>query len=138
MPAGPMSSGLPNEEKANIRKAFAKGEVTREELIKAESKAYHGEGTCTFMEQLILIKYYGNNGCSYSRAAFVHPNSDLRHAYNVLAVEQAVKINRKGRDVRPLGKIIDERSFVNAIIGLLATGGSIIPYIFQQWQQRLV
>jgi len=125
MPAGPMSSGLPNEEKANIRKAFAKGEVTREELIKAESKAYHGEGTCTFYgtansNQIIMEMM----GVHIPGAAFVHPNSDLRHAYNVLAVEQAVKINRQGNDVRPLGKIIDERSFVNAIIGLLATGGS--------------
>jgi len=125
MPAGPMSSGLPNEEKANIRKAFAKGEVTREELIKAESKAYHGEGTCTFYgtanSNQIIMEIMGVH---IPGAAFVHPNSDLRHAYNVLAVEQAVKINRKGNDVRPLGKIIDERSFVNAIIGLLATGGS--------------
>ena len=125
MPAGPMSSGLPNEEKANIRKAFAKGEVTREELIKAESKAYHGEGTCTFYgtanSNQIIMEIMGVH---IPGAAFVHPNSDLRHAYNVLAVEQAVKINRKSNDVRPLGKIIDERSFVNAIIGLLATGGS--------------
>ena len=125
MPAGPMSSGLPNEEKANIRKAFAKGEVTREELIKAESKAYHGEGTCTFYgtanSNQIIMEIMGVH---IPGAAFVHPYSDLRHAYNVLAVEQAVKINRKGNDVRPLGKIIDERSFVNAIIGLLATGGS--------------
>ncbi len=125
MPAGPMSSGLPNEEKANIRKAFAKGEVTREELIKAESKAYHGEGTCTFYgtanSNQIIMEIMGVH---IPGAAFVHPNSDLRHAYNVLSVEQAVKINRKGNDVRPLGKIIDERSFVNAIIGLLATGGS--------------
>lgn len=125
MPAGPMSSGLPNEEKANIRKAFAKGEVTREVLIKAESKAYHGEGTCTFYgtanSNQIIMEIMGVH---IPGAAFVHPYSDLRHAYNVLAVEQAVKINRKGNDVRPLGKIIDERSFVNAIIGLLATGGS--------------
>ena len=125
MPAGPMSSGLPNEEKANIRKAFAKGEVTREELIKAESKAYHGEGTCTFYgtanSNQIIMEIMGVH---IPGAAFVHPNSDLRHAYNVLAVEQAVKINRKSNDVRPFGKIIDERSFVNAIIGLLATGGS--------------
>ena len=125
MPAGPMSSGLPNEEKANIRKAFAKGEVTREELIKAESKAYHGEGTCTFYgtanSNQIIMEIMGVH---IPGAAFVHPYSELRHAYNVLAVEQAVKINRKGNDVRPLGKIIDERSFVNAIIGLLATGGS--------------
>ncbi len=125
MPAGPMSSGLPNEEKANIRKAFAKGEVSREELIKAESKAYHGEGTCTFYgtanSNQIIMEIMGVH---IPGAAFVHPNSDLRHAYNVLAVEQAVKINSKGRDVRSIGKIIDERSFVNAIIGLLATGGS--------------
>ena len=125
MPAGPMSSGLPNEEKANVRKAFAKGEVSREELIKAESKAYHGEGTCTFYgtanSNQIIMEIMGVH---IPGAAFVHPNSDLRHAYNVLAVEQAVKINSKGRDVRPIGKIIDERSFVNAIIGLLATGGS--------------
>ncbi len=125
MPAGPMSSGLPNEQKANIRKAFAKGEVSREELIKAENKAYHGEGTCTFYgtanSNQIIMEIMGVH---IPGAAFVHPSSDLRHAYNVLAVKQAIKINKKGSDIRPIGKIIDEKSFVNAIIGLLATGGS--------------
>ena len=57
-------------------------------------------------------------------AAFIHPHSDLRHAYNIAATQQAISISRKNNDVRPIGKTIDERSFVNAIIGLLATGGS--------------
>ena len=125
VPAGPMSTGIPNEEKNRIRNEFAKGKATREELLKVEIASYHGEGTCTFYgtanSNQMLMEIMGLH---LPGAAFVHPHSDLRNAYNVAATQQAISISRKGNDIRPIGKIIDERSFVNAIIGLLATGGS--------------
>ena len=125
IPAGPMSTGITNEEKNLVRKAFAKGEATREELLKAEISAYHGEGTCTFFgtanSNQMLMEIMGLH---IPGSAFVHPHSDLRNAYNIVATEQAISISRKGVDIRPIGKIIDERSFVNAIVGLHATGGS--------------
>lgn len=125
VPAGPMSTGIPNEEKNRIRNEFAKGKATREELLKVEIAAYHGEGTCTFYgtanSNQMLMEIMGLH---LPGSAFVHPHSDLRNAYNVAATQQAILISRKGNDIRPIGKIIDERSFVNAIIGLLATGGS--------------
>ena len=125
VPAGPMSTGITNEEKNLVRKAFAKGDATREELLKAEISAYHGEGTCTFFgtanSNQMLMEIMGLH---IPGSAFVHPHSDLRNAYNIVATEQAVSISRKGTDIRPIGKIIDERSFVNAIVGLHATGGS--------------
>lgn len=125
VPAGPMSTGITNEEKNLVRKAFAKGDATREELLKAEISAYHGEGTCTFFgtanSNQMLMEIMGLH---IPGSAFVHPHSDLRNAYNVVATEQAISISRKGKDIRPIGKIIDERSFVNAIVGLHATGGS--------------
>jgi phosphogluconate dehydratase len=125
VPAGPMSTGISNEKKNLVRKAFAKGEATREELLKAETLAYHGEGTCTFFgtanSNQMLMEVLGLH---IPGSAFVHPHSDLRNAYNIVATEQAILISRKGNDIRPIGKIIDERSFVNAIVGLHATGGS--------------
>ena len=125
VPAGPMSTGIPNEEKNRIRNEFAKGKATREELLKVEIAAYHEEGTCTFYgtanSNQMLMEIMGLH---LPGSAFVHPHSDLRNAYNVAATQQAISISRKGNDIRPIGKIIDERSFVNAIIGLLATGGS--------------
>ena len=125
VPAGPMSTGITNEEKNLVRKAFAKGDATREELLKAEISAYHGEGTCTFFgtanSNQMLMEIMGLH---IPGSAFVHPHSDLRNAYNIVATEQAISISRKGKDIRPIGKIIDERSFVNAIVGLHATGGS--------------
>jgi phosphogluconate dehydratase len=125
VPAGPMSTGITNEEKNLVRKAFAKGDATREELLKAEISAYHSEGTCTFFgtanSNQMLMEIMGLH---IPGSAFVHPHSDLRNAYNIVATEQAISISRKGTDIRPIGKIIDERSFVNAIVGLHATGGS--------------
>ncbi|NCF47812.1 MAG: phosphogluconate dehydratase [Alphaproteobacteria bacterium] len=125
IPAGPMSSGLPNDEKASVRKAFAKGEVGRDALLKAESSAYHGAGTCTFYgtanSNQMLMEIMGLH---LPGAAFLHPHSDIRHALTVASTEQAVRISRESNDYRPIGKMLDERSFVNAIIGLHATGGS--------------
>ena len=125
VPAGPMPSGLPNEEKAAVRKAYAKGEVGRDALLKAEMSAYHGAGTCTFFgtansNQMIMEIM----GLHLPGGTFINPHDDLRHAMTVAATQQIVNISRKSDDIRPMGEIIDERSFVNAIIGLHATGGS--------------
>ena len=125
VPAGPMESGLPNAEKAQIRKAFARGEIDRAALLKAESAAYHAAGTCTFYgtanSNQMLMEIMGLH---LPGSAFVHPHSDLRHAMTAKTVHQAVAINRRSDNPRPLGKLLDERSFINAIIGLHATGGS--------------
>ena len=125
VPAGPMSSGLPNDEKASIRKAFARGEVERSDLLAAEASAYHGPGTCTLYgtanSNQMLMEVMGLH---LPGAAFVHPHSDLRQALNVAASQQAVAISRKSDNPRPIGRMLDERSFVNAIVGLHATGGS--------------
>ena len=125
VPAGPMPSGLPNDEKAAIRKAFAKGEVGRDALLKAEMAAYHSAGTCTFYgtanSNQMLMEIMGLH---LPGGTFVNPHEDLRHALTVAATEQVIAISRKSDDVRPLGEVLDERSFVNAVIGLHATGGS--------------
>ena len=125
VPAGPMTSGLPNAEKAAIRKAFARGEASREDLLRSEVAAYHGPGTCTFYgtanSNQMLMEVMGLH---LPGAAFVNPHEDLRHALTVAATERAIAIARGGDDPRPIGRCLDERSFVNAIIGLHATGGS--------------
>ena len=125
VPAGPMPSGLPNDEKAAIRKAFAKGEVGRDALLKAEMSAYHGAGTCTFYgtanSNQMLMEIMGLH---LPGGTFVNPHEDLRHALTIEATKQAISISRKSNDVRPIAEVIDEKSFVNAIIGLHATGGS--------------
>jgi len=125
VPAGPMESGLPNEEKAQIRKAFARGEIGRDALLKAEIGAYHSAGTCTFYgtanSNQMLMEIMGLH---LPGAAFIHPHSDLRHALSIKAMHQVIEINRRRPAARPIGRMLDERSFVNAIIGLHATGGS--------------
>ena len=125
VPAGPMPSGLPNDEKADIRKAFARGEVGRDELLRAEKAAYHAPGTCTFYgtanSNQMLMEIMGLH---LPGGTFVNPHMDLRHALTVAATEQAVAISRRSGKPRPLGAVLDERSFVNAIVGLNATGGS--------------
>ena len=124
VPAGPMSSGLPNDEKAARRKAFSRSEIGRKELLKAEAESYHGPGTCTFYgtanSNQMLMEVMGLH---LPGAAFEHPHSDLRHALNVEIGARAVEL-AVGRGSRPIGRMLDERSFVNAIVGLHATGGS--------------
>jgi len=125
VPAGPMSSGLPNAEKAQIRKDFARGEIGRDALLKAESAAYHGPGTCTFYgtanSNQMLMEVMGLH---LPGAAFVHPHSDLRHALTTAATHHAASISLRSVTPRPIGKCLDARSFANAIVGLHATGGS--------------
>ena len=124
VPSGPMPSGLPNPEKQKIRQAFALGEVGRKALLKAETESYHSPGTCTFYgtanSNQMLMEVMGLH---MPGAAFVAPGTDLRTALTQAAVKHAVDTTVNNR-YTPIGEIIDARSFANAIVGLMATGGS--------------
>jgi len=125
VPAGPMGSGMPNKEKARVRQLHAEGKLAREELLAAESRSYHGAGTCTFYgtanSNQMLMEVMGLH---LPGSAFVHPNTPLRDALTAAAAQRAARITALGADYRPLAEIVDERTIVNAIVGLLATGGS--------------
>jgi phosphogluconate dehydratase len=125
VPAGPMTSGLPNDEKSRVRNAFATGEATREDLMAAEMASYHGPGTCTFYgtanTNQMLMEFMGLH---LPGASFVNPGTPLRDALTEAAVARAAQITALGNDYRPVGEILDERAFVNGIVGLMATGGS--------------
>ncbi|MBR7748350.1 phosphogluconate dehydratase [Undibacterium baiyunense] len=125
IPAGPMGSGLSNKEKAAVRERYAQGKATKEELLAAESAAYHSAGTCTFYgtansNQMLLEAM----GLHLPGAAFVHPSDPLRHALTDAAVEQVLKLTEAGGNYRPIGHVVNEKTIVNAVIALLATGGS--------------
>ncbi len=125
VPAGPMPSGLPNKEKARIRQLYAEGKIGRDELLEAESRAYHSAGTCTFYgtansNQMMMELM----GLHVPGSAFVQPEDRLRDYLTVEAAQRAIAMVHGGDDFRPLGKVVDERAIVNAIVGLLATGGS--------------
>ena len=125
VPAGPMTSGLPNDEKSKIRNAFAQGQVGREALMAAEMASYHGVGTCTFYgtanTNQMLMEFMGLH---LPGASFVNPETPLREALTIAAVERAAAITNLGNDFRPAGEILDERAYVNGLVGLMATGGS--------------
>ena len=125
VPAGPMVSGLPNDEKAKVRQQFATGAVGRDALMRAEMESYHGPGTCTFYgtanTNQMLMEFMGLH---LPGAAFVNPGTPLREALTSAAVERAAQITALGNDYRPAGEILDERAFVNGMVGLMATGGS--------------
>jgi phosphogluconate dehydratase len=125
VPAGPMPSGLPNDEKAKVRQAFALGKATREDLMAAEMAAYHGPGTCTFYgtanTNQMLMEFMGLH---LPGAAFVNPGTELRDALTREAVTRAAGITHLGDDWRPAGHVLNEKAFVNGIVGLMATGGS--------------
>jgi phosphogluconate dehydratase len=125
VPAGPMPSGLPNKEKARIRQLFAEGKVGREALLESEAGSYHSAGTCTFYgtanSNQMLMEVMGLH---LPGSAFVPPNTPLRDALTAAATRRAAQITALGQQYLPLAKVIDERSIVNAIVGLLATGGS--------------
>lgn len=125
IPAGPMPSGLPNAEKARVRQLFAEGKVGREELLAAESASYHSAGTCTFYgtansNQMIMEAM----GLQLPGGSFVNPDTPLREELTREASELITRITAQGRDPRPLMEVIDAKSFVNAIVALLASGGS--------------
>ena len=125
VPAGPMTSGLPNREKAAVRQRHAEGKATREELLAAEAASYHGPGTCTFYgtanSNQVLMEVMGLH---MPGTAFVNPGTALRDALTVAATEQALRISALSGDYRPLAHTVDEKAIVNAMVGLAATGGS--------------
>ncbi len=125
IPSGPMTSGLPNDEKSKVRQEFAEGKVGREALMVAEMASYHGPGTCTFYgtanTNQMLMEFMGLH---LPGASFVTPGTPLREALTVAGIERAAAITALGNDYRPVGRILDERAFVNGIVGLMATGGS--------------
>lgn len=125
VPGGPMTTGLPNDEKARVRQLYAEGKAGREELLEAESQSYHSPGTCTFYgtansNQLMMEMM----GLHLPGASFVNPGTPLRDALTRYATEQAIRNTEQSGNYRPFYKQIDERAIVNAIVGLLASGGS--------------
>ena len=123
VPAGPMESGLPNAEKARIRALYADGKADRATLLEAETRSYHGPGTCTFYgtansNQMLMEMM----GLHLPGTAFIHPNTPLRHALTRAAAQRAVTLARTGE--APLAEVVDERTIINGIVGLMATGGS--------------
>lgn len=125
VPGGPMESGLPNDEKARIRQLYAEGKVNREELLEAESRSYHSPGTCTFYgtansNQLMMEVM----GLHLPGASFVNPGTPLREALTRYATEQAIRNTAQSGNYRPFYRQIDAHAIVNAMVGLLASGGS--------------
>jgi len=124
-PAGPMESGLPNKEKARIREEYASGHIGRDELLKAESASYHSAGTCTFYgtanSNQMLMEFMG---LQLPGGSFVNPGTGLREALTAEAVRCVLRLLPTGENYTPIGHIVDEKAIVNAIVGLLATGGS--------------
>lgn len=121
VPAGPMTTGLPNDEKTRIRKAFIAGKLDRAELLKAELRSYHGPGTCTFYgtanSNQMLMEVMGLH---VPGAAFVNPGSVLRD----VLTDEATRWAARSEALPAVGEMLDEKSFANAIVGLHATGGS--------------
>ncbi len=125
VPAGPMPSGLPNKEKVRIRQLFAEGKIGRDELLEAESASYHSAGTCTFYgtantNQMMLEIM----GLMLPGAAFENPESELRSAFTTAAAKRVVETTHLTDQWTPMGRVVDEKSMVNGLVGLLATGGS--------------
>ncbi|WP_447512361.1 phosphogluconate dehydratase [Acinetobacter pittii] len=125
VPAGPMTSGLSNDEKAKIRQQFATGQVGRDALLEAESAAYHGQGTCTFYgtanSNQMLMEVMGLHLPS---AAFVHPHTPLRDALTAEAAIRVLDLTVERGNYTPIGHVVDEKAIINGIVALLATGGS--------------
>jgi len=125
IPAGPMVSGLPNDEKSRVRQLYAEGKVGRDALLASESASYHGPGTCTFYgtantnQMLMEIM-----GLHLPGSSFVNPNTPLRDELTRVATRRALAITALGNEYTPVGKVVDERAVVNGVVGLHATGGS--------------
>jgi phosphogluconate dehydratase len=130
VPGGPMPSGLPNKEKAARRQLFAEGKIGREELLQAEAESYHAPGTCTFYgtanSNQVMVEMMGLH---LPGAAFVPTNTPLRDALTIAAAKRAAEITGLGGDYRPIGRVVDERAIVNAMVALMATGGSTNHFI---------
>lgn len=125
IPGGPMTTGISNAEKAKVRQLYAQGKVGRDALLESESKSYHGPGTCTFYgtanSNQMLMEVMGLH---LPGAAFITPNTPLRDALTAAAARRAVEISAQGKMYTPVGQVVDEKAIVNAIVMLLATGGS--------------
>ena len=125
LPAGPMTSGLPNNEKSLVRQKFATGEIDRAELMSAEMKSYHGPGTCTFYgtanSNQMLMEFMG---LQLPGSSFVNPGTPLRDALTRYGTQRALDISFSNSEFCPAYEILNEKAFVNGIVGLMATGGS--------------
>ncbi|CAG0952899.1 phosphogluconate dehydratase [Methylomonas sp. LL1] len=125
VPAGPMTSGLSNKDKSRARQKFAEGKIGEKELLESESKSYHGPGTCTFYgtanSNQMMVEIMGLH---LPGSSFVNPYTPLRDELTKAAAKQVLKFTALGNDFRPIAHVIDEKAIINAIIGLLATGGS--------------
>ncbi|WP_147124796.1 phosphogluconate dehydratase [Shimia ponticola] len=125
LPAGPMVSGLPNDEKAAVRKRFASGDCGRDELMAAEMASYHGPGTCTFYgtanSNQMLMEFMGLH---LPGASFVNPGTPLREALTVAGTQTVLANTALGNNFRPVSDILSEKAIVNGMVGLMATGGS--------------
>lgn len=125
VPAGPMTSGLSNNDKAKVRQLFAEGKVDRAELLEAESQAYHGPGTCTFYgtanSNQMLVEIMGLH---LPGASFVNPGTPMRDALTRAAAKRVTEITALGNNYTPVGEVLSEKAFVNGMVGLHATGGS--------------
>jgi phosphogluconate dehydratase len=125
LPGGPMTSGIANDAKAKVRQQFAVGEVGRAALMEAEMASYHGPGTCTFYgtanTNQMLMEFMGLH---LPGASFVNPGTPLREALTVEGAKRALAISALGNEYTPVCDVLDERAFVNGIVGLNATGGS--------------
>ena len=125
VPAGPMTSGIPNDEKSRIRQLYAEGKVGRAELLDAVSRSYHSPGTCTFYgtanSNQMLMEIMGLH---LPGASFVNPGTPLRDALTRAATRRALEITALGNEYTPIGHIVNEKVVVNGLVGLLATGGS--------------
>lgn len=125
VPAGPMPSGISNSEKSRTRQLYAEGKVSRDELLASEEGTYHAPGTCTFYgtanSNQMLMEIMGLH---LPGAAFVAPNTPLRDALTAAAARRVAAMTVLGKEYIPVGRVVDEKSIVNGIVGLLATGGS--------------
>jgi phosphogluconate dehydratase len=125
VPAGPMPSGMPNDEKTRIRQLYSEGKVGRAELLEAEAKSYHSAGTCTFYgtanSNQMLMEIMGLH---LPGASFVNPGTPLREALTREATRRALSLTAEGNDYTPVGHVISEKTIVNGLVGLHATGGS--------------
>lgn len=125
LPAGPMPSGIPNDEKSKVRQKFALGEVDRAELMRAEMASYHAAGTCTFYgtanSNQMLMEFMGLH---LPGSSFVPPDTDLRTALTQYGTRQVLGLTNLGENYTPLCQVLSEKAFVNGIVGLMATGGS--------------
>ncbi|MED5525591.1 MAG: phosphogluconate dehydratase [Pseudomonadota bacterium] len=125
VPAGPMPSGMPNKEKARIREAYAQGQVDRNELLRAESESYHSAGTCTFYgtanSNQLMVEVMG---MQLPGSSFVNPNTKLRDALTEAAAKQVARLSEMSGNYTPFSEILTAKTLVNAMVALLATGGS--------------